>query len=51
MNSNKKSEKYTPGPISAAQLLLNREKEGKATIPIPDRVRKMAAYGEGSKIA
>lgn len=51
MNSNKKSEKYTPGQIAAAQLLLKREKEGKATIPITDRVRKMAAYGEGSKIA
>lgn len=51
MSSDEKAQKYTAGQIAAARLLLKREKEGKATIPITDRVRKTAAYGGGSKIA
>lgn len=45
MSSDEKAQKYTAGQIAAARLLLKREKEGKATIPITDRVRKTAAYG------
>ena len=32
--------------VAAARLLVKREREGKATIEVTDRVRRMAAYGD-----
>lgn len=30
--------------VAAARLLVKREREGKATVEVTDRVRRMAAY-------
>lgn len=32
--------------VAAARLLVKREREGKATVEVADRVRRMAAYGD-----
>lgn len=46
MNQNTTNPRPTTGQIMAAKLLLKREREGKVTIVIPDRIREIAAIDD-----
>lgn len=44
-DNNKENEKPPNiAQVAAARLLVKREREGKATVEVTDRVRRMAAY-------
>lgn len=41
----------TAGQVAAAKLLVKREREGKATVTVTPRIRKIADQGKPTKVA
>lgn len=51
MSARQSTPKYSRGQVEAAKLLVKREREGKATVRITERVRQMANSDRPSKIS
>lgn len=51
MNDKAKARKASAGQVAAARLLVKRANEGKATVTVTDRVRRIAEQGRPAKVA